>query len=257
VALPVPRDALRVLIVVPAYNEEATIGAVVSEVRAVLPASDVVVVDDGSSDRTARHARDAGANVLQLPFNLGVGGAMRTGYRYAMRHGHHAVIQVDADGQHDPRDLPLLLDALTEANIAIGSRFARAGSYTVRGPRRWAMRALAAVVSRVAGRRLTDVTSGYRAADRRAILLFARSYPAEYLGDTVESLVVAARAGLEVRQVPVSMQRRQAGTASQSPFGATLYLARAVLALALAVIRSREAITPFEPDEPVLPSTSR
>lgn len=245
-----PLSELRVLVVIPAYNEESSIRAVVNEVREAAPHYDIVVVNDGSTDRTAREARAAGAAVLTLAFNLGVGAAMRTGYRYALQQGHHVVVQVDGDGQHDSRDIERLIHALADANIAIGSRFASGGSYAVRGPRRWAMRLLAWSVSRVAKNRLTDVTSGYRAVDRRAILLFARSYPAEYLGDTVESLVVAARAGLRIRQVPVTMRPRQGGRASQSPLGATLYLARATLALSLAMIRSREAITPFEPEDP-------
>lgn len=255
-ALPRQQAEQRVLVVIPAYNEESSIRSVVSEVRRAAPTYDVVVVDDGSTDRTAREARAAGADVLTLPFNLGVGAAMRTGYRYALRKGHSVVVQVDGDGQHDAADLQRLVAALDQANVVVGSRFTPGGTYVVRGPRRWAMRVLARTVSRVARDRLTDVTSGYRAADRRAVLLFARSYPAEYLGDTVESLVVAARADMVIRQVPVTMRPRQGGVASQSPLGATLYLLRAMLALSLAMIRSREAITPFEPDEPVLaPST--
>lgn len=244
------RSDLRVLVVIPAYNEQSSIRAVVNEVRHTGPEYDVVVVNDGSTDRTAREAREAGAAVLTLPFNLGVGAAMRTGYRYALRHGHDVVVQVDGDGQHDCRDIGGLIDALADANIVLGSRFASGRSYRVRGPRRWAIRVLGWSVSRVARSRLTDVTSGFRAVDRRGILLFARSYPAEYLGDTVESLVVAARAGLRVAQVPVTMRPRQGGRPSQSPLGATLYLARAMLALSLAMIRSREAITPFEPEDP-------
>jgi glycosyltransferase involved in cell wall biosynthesis len=236
----------RVLVVVPAYNEQATVRAVVRHVRAELPDCELVVVDDGSSDGTVAEARDEGAVVLSLPFNLGVGGAMRTGYRYALRNGYDAVVQVDGDGQHDARDLHALLQALESANIVVGSRFTAGSTYRVRGPRRWAMRLLARAVSRVAKTRLTDVTSGFRATDRLAIELFARSYPAEYLGDTVESLLVAARAGLTVRQVPVGMRPRQAGTPSQSTWAATLYLGRALLALGLAMIRSREAIRPFE-----------
>lgn len=257
VALPAHRDDLRVLVVVPAYNEESSIGSVVREVRATAPAYEVVVVDDGSTDRTAREARQADAAVLSLPFNLGVGAAMRTGYRYALRHGHNVVVQVDGDGQHDAADLEALVAGLRDANIVIGSRFTPGGTYVVRGPRRWAMRVLGRTVSRIARGRLTDVTSGYRAADRRAVLLFARSYPAEYLGDTVESLVVAARAGMVITQVPVTMRPRQGGRASQSTVGAALYLVRAMMALGLAMIRSREAITPFEPDEPNLAPTAK
>ena len=231
-----------VLVVVPAYNEELALGAVLAELRQVLPAYDVVVVDDGSTDGTRAEAQAGGAVVLSLPFNLGVGAAMRTGYQYAARHGYRAVVQVDADGQHDPRGVPALLAGLDHANIVIGARFV-AGGYRVRGPRRWAMRLLAWAVSHVAGHRLTDVTSGFRAIDVRALALFSHSYPAEYLGDTVEALVVAARAGLVVRQVDVSMRCRQAGRPSQSTLRSTLYLVRAVLALGLGLIRARGEVS--------------
>jgi glycosyltransferase involved in cell wall biosynthesis len=226
------------LIVVPAYNEEGSLGVVLAELALVLPSCDVVVVDDGSSDRTRLEAQAMGVVVLSLPYNLGVGAAMRTGYQYAVRHGYRAVVQVDADGQHDPTGVPALLAGLEHANIVIGARFA-AGGYRVRGPRRWAMRLLARVVSRVAGHRLTDVTSGFRAVDARALGLFASSYPADYLGDTVEALVLAARAGLVVDQVDVHMRCRQGGCPSQSVLRATLYLLRAVLALGLGLIRGR------------------
>ncbi len=230
----------RVLVAVPAFNEQDTVAAVVAEVRAAVPAAAVLVVDDGSVDRTAEVARDAGADVIVLPFNVGVGGAMRAAFIYARRRGFDAVVQVDADGQHDPGQIPELLAALDGASIVIGARFAGAGNYRVRGPRRWAMTFLARSLSRVAGSPLTDTTSGFRAADRSAIALFARHYPAEYLGDTVESLVIACRAGLKVVQVPVAMRERQGGRASQGPLLSSLYLGRAWLALAVALSRRRE-----------------
>lgn len=228
--------------ILPAYNEQASVAAVVAEVRASLPWADVVVVDDASKDRTAQEAARAGAAVLPLPINLGVGGAMRTGFLYAERNGYDVAVQIDADGQHDPATVPTLLAQLDEANVVVGARFAGAGSYAVRGPRRWAMRLLSSVLSRTTGTRLTDTTSGLRVSDRTAIALFARTYPAEYLGDTVESLVIASRAGLVIRQVPVAMRLRQGGSPSQSPVRAGLYLGRAALALLLALVRSRADI---------------
>lgn len=227
----------RVLIVVPAWNEAASIGDVVREIRAELPAADVLVVDDGSRDGTADQAKAAGAIVSRLRYNLGVGGAMRLGYRYARNHGYDAVVQVDADGQHDPRYVPKLLDGLAEADIVIGARFAGEGGYTVRGPRRWAMVLLSRVLSRITGTRLTDTTSGFRATNRRATELFAGWYPVEYLGDTVETLVYAARRGMKVRQVPVAMRHRLAGVPSHSPMKATVYLVRAAVILVLAAVR--------------------
>jgi hypothetical protein len=179
----------RVLAVVPAFNEEESVGRTIEELTSVNPDVDVLVVDDGSGDHTARVARRAGAIVCQLPYNLGVGGAMR------------------------------------------------AGDYRARGPRRWAMRLLAVTLTRLAHHKLTDVTSGFRAANRRAIGIFADHYPAEYLGDTVESLVIAIRSGCTVRQVPVSMRIRAGGRASQTPGRAAIYLLRAVVALGLALVR--------------------
>lgn len=234
-AMPNPPE--RVLVIVPAWNEEANVGATVREIRETTPHYDIVVIDDGSEDGTARVAAEAGASVIPLPFNMGVGGAMRTGFIYAHRHRYDAAIQVDADGQHDARDIARVLQGLEHADISIGARFADAGTYTVRGPRRWAMRFLATVVSRVARTRLTDVTSGFRAANTRAIEQYVRYYPAEYLGDTIDSLVAAVHQGLTVTQVPVSMRPRQHGTPSQKPLGATVYLARSVFALGLALVR--------------------
>jgi glycosyltransferase involved in cell wall biosynthesis len=235
-----PRDfgaEPRVLVVVPAFNEQASVGRTVDELTQTYPSIDVLVVDDGSGDHTAIAARRAGALVCQLPYNLGVGGAMRAGYRYALRHGYDVAVQVDADGQHDPAYLKALVDALKTSDIAVGARFAGEGDYRARGPRRWAMRLLAFTLSRLAHTRMTDVTSGFRAANRTAILVFADHYPAEYLGDTVESLVIAIRSGCRVTQVPVTMRTRAAGQASQTTFRSTVYLARALVALGLALIR--------------------
>ncbi len=227
----------RTLVAIPALNEADTIAGVIAEVRRAIPAAEVLVVDDGSTDGTGRAARDAGALVITLPFNVGVGGAMRTAFLYAQAHGHDVVVQVDADGQHVAACIPDLVAALDEASVVVGSRFAGGGTYGVRGPRRWAMRLLASTLTRVCRTPLTDTTSGFRAADRHAIGLFARHYPAEYLGDTVESLVLAARAGLTVREVGVQMRERQGGAASQSPFRAGMSLGRAVLALYVALAR--------------------
>ncbi|MFB4352938.1 glycosyltransferase family 2 protein [Microbacterium sp. LS_15] len=230
-------DSLRTLIIVPAWNEEQNVGNTVREILSLDAGYDIVVVDDGSTDRTAEEARQAGADVLVLPFNMGVGGAMRTGFTYAQRHGYARAIQVDADGQHNPQDIAVVLDGLQNADISIGARFAEVGDYKARGPRRWAMKMLASVLSTVGRTRLTDVTSGFRAANRRAIDQYVRYYPAEYLGDTVDSLVSALHSGLTVTQVPVAMRPRAYGRPSQNPLGATVYLLRTTFALTLALLR--------------------
>ena len=153
------------------------------------------------------------------------------------------VVQIDADGQHDPDYLDALITGLHGADVVIGARFAGEGTYRAKGPRRWAMWLLAVVLSRLARTKLTDVTSGFRASNRRAVAVIADHYPAEYLGDTVESLVIALRVGCTVRQVPVEMRPRTVGQASQSPLRATIYLARAVVALGLALVRRWPAAT--------------
>ncbi|PVW06097.1 glycosyl transferase family 2 [Microbacterium sp. Gd 4-13] len=224
-------------VLVPAWNEAEGIATTIREIRSASDLYDVIVVDDGSADATQAVARQAGALVLPLAFNLGVGGAMRTGFTYAQRQGYRRAIQVDADGQHNPRDIETVLAGLDRADISIGARFAEVGDYSVRGPRRWAMVALAAVLSRVARVRLTDVTSGFRAAGPRAIDQYVRYYPAEYLGDTIDSLVAAVHSGLSVCQVPVAMRPRQHGTPSTSPVGSAIYLVRSVFALTLALVR--------------------
>ncbi|MGY3262589.1 MULTISPECIES: glycosyltransferase family 2 protein [Frigoribacterium] len=231
------------LIVMPAYNEEDVVADVVTEVFDKLPGVTVLVVNDGSRDDTVARARSAGATVLDLPFNLGVGGAMRTGFKYAQQHGFRYVVQVDSDGQHDPSGVPLILDALASVDVAIGARFAGEGDYQVTGPRRWAMVVLAAVIGRIARTKLTDTTSGFRGAGPRAIEIFAQHYPAEYLGDTVESLVLAARAGCSITQVPVSMRPRAGGTPSHNPVKAAVYLGRAGLALIIALWRPPLALS--------------
>ena len=232
----------RILIVMPALNEQASVATVIGQVREALPEADLLVVDDGSADETARLAREAGAHVARLAVNLGVGGAMRTGFRYAAARGYDVVVQVDADGQHDPEELDALLSGLDEADIVIGSRFAGKGSYKAVGPRKYAMVVLSLVFSWLAKTKLTDITSGFKAMGPRAIRMFAAYYPAEYLGDTVEGLVMAIRGKLVIKEIPVIMRERAAGTPSHSPIKSAVYLARAGLALLLALVRRRPAI---------------
>jgi glycosyltransferase involved in cell wall biosynthesis len=231
----VPDD--KCLVVIPALNEEASIEQVVKEVRAALPDAHVVVVNDGSVDRTAAVARAAGGDVIDLPFNIGVGGALRAGFRFALRFGYQTVVQVDGDGQHDPSDISGLLAGLTEADIVIGARFAGTGDYQVRGARKLAIKLLARSLSKRTGVQLTDSTSGFRAFNHRAVEVFARDYPAEYLGDTVEALVIASKAGLQVMQVPAHIRPRLGGTPSHRWLRSTAYLGRVFLALAMSRLR--------------------
>ncbi|MEX2533286.1 MAG: glycosyltransferase family 2 protein [Nitriliruptoraceae bacterium] len=224
----------RVLVVTPAYNEEASVAETIRQVQAAVAHAEVVVVDDGSTDATAAVARRAGAHVLSLPFNLGVGGAMRVGYRFAYRKGFDVVVQIDADGQHNPYDVPALLAALDDADVVVGSRFLGETSYPVGKIRRFAMRVLAWRLSAIAGTPLTDVTSGFRAVGPRAIPVFARMYPVEYLGDTVEALVIASKSKLRISEISVTMHERAVGQASQTTLKGTVFAVRALGMIALA-----------------------
>ncbi len=230
-------SASRALIAIPAWNEEGSIGEVVAKVHAHQPSAHVLVVDDGSTDATAAHARLAGAIVVSLPFNVGVGGAMRTAFLFAQRGGYDAMVQVDADGQHDPADLDRLLSGLDEADIVVGTRFHPDSMYFVGGPRRWAMVLLSKALSRMNRGVISDPTSGFRSAGPRAIALFSVSYPAEYLGDTVGSLSIAIRHKLVIHETPVTMYYRAIGRPSKNALWSTLYLGRATLALVATLLK--------------------
>jgi glycosyltransferase involved in cell wall biosynthesis len=202
--------------------------------RALVPNVDLVVVDDGSTDATVSVAQAAGARVVRLPFNLGVGGAVRAGLRWAEQRGYDRAVVVDADGQHDAHGVPALIDALDAgADMAIGSRFAPgADPYPVGAVRASGMRLLRVVVRIVSGYRLTDVTSGFRAFDRPVLELLAREYPAEYLADTVEALLMVAYAGFRIDEVPVAMRPRAGGR----PSSRSLRLAANYLRLLIAIL---------------------
>lgn len=229
------------LIVIPALNEEGSVGAVVREIFESIPNAAILVVDDGSTDHTTVRAIEAGARVATLPYNLGVGGAMRLGFRLAVEEGFSNVVQIDADGQHDPSRVEEMIAMLDHFDLVLGARFAGEGDYQVRGARRWAMQFFSSVLSRTTRTSLTDTTSGFRASGARAVAVFAEHYPAEYLGDTIEALVIASRCQLRIGQLPVSMRTRYDGNPSQSPIKAAAYLARASLALLFALMKPASA----------------
>jgi glycosyltransferase involved in cell wall biosynthesis len=229
---------LRTLIAIPAFNEEASIGAVLADLKIHHPLEHVIVIDDGSRDATYRIARESGVRVIRHPINLGVGAAMGTAFKYAALHDYQALVQLDADGQHRPEFLSVLLDQVGTSDIVVGSRFAEGGYFRTTFARRTVMRVIAWVVSSYARSHLTDVTSGFRVSGPRAIALFSQHYPVEYLGDTVESIILAARQGLTVTEVSVAMSERFGGLPSQSIFRAFLYTGRIFLILVLAGFRS-------------------
>ena len=228
------------LVAIPAWNEEGSIADVIAKVREHRPDAHILVVNDGSTDSTARIAAEAGATVVSLPFNVGVGGAMRTAFLYAKREGYQAMVQVDADGQHDPADLDRVLDGLVDADVVVGTRFHQNSMYFVGGPRRWAMVLLSKSLSRMNKGPISDPTSGFRSAGPKAIALFAVDYPADYLGDTVGSLAIAIRNGLVIHETPVTMYLRQAGRPSKNAIWSALYLGRATLAIIATATRSRK-----------------
>jgi len=227
-------------VAIPAWNEQESIADVIAKVGEHRPDADILVVNDGSSDATAEVARAAGATVVSLPFNVGVGGAMRTAFLYAQRGGYQAMVQVDADGQHDPADLDRVLNGLADADVVVGTRFHPDSTYDIGGPRRWAMVLLSKSLSRMNKGTISDPTSGFRSAGPKAIALFAVDYPADYLGDTVGSLAIAIRNGLVIRETPVTMYFRQAGRPSKNAIWSALYLGRATLAIIATATRSRE-----------------
>jgi glycosyltransferase involved in cell wall biosynthesis len=236
---------LRTLVIIPAKNEGAALGAVLESLRATVGRFDVAVVDDGSTDDTAAVAQRGGATVLSLPYNLGIGGALRLGFRYAVAQGYDRAVQFDGDGQHDASQIAALLAALDAgANMAIGNRFAPGddndghGDYDVSAVRGWAMGLLRLAVRQFTGRRFTDTSSGFRAFDAQVLIYFAHTYPAEYM-ESVEALMLACRAGFRVDEVPVRMHARSDGVASTRNLRLVYHYLRLLLVMTASVGRRR------------------
>lgn len=220
----------RTIVVVPAYNEQEALPAVLAQLAATVGDLDVIVVDDGSSDATATVARDAGVRCVVLPFNLGIGGALRAGYRYAVDHGYRRAVQFDADGQHRADQIGVLTAALDSgADLAVGSRFLE-GDYDVGRSRAGAMRVLRVGVRMITGQSFSDTSSGFRAIRGELLEVFAREYPVNYM-DSVETLVEACRRGYTVVEVPALMNQRAGGVPSQRPLRLAYHYARLIVAL--------------------------
>ena len=235
----------RRIAIVPARNEQAAVGRVVEELRAFDPELDVLVIDDGSEDATAKSAAAAGAAVVSLPFNLGIGGAVQTGFKYALEHGYDTVIRLDGDGQHDPQQIPQLLGPLDqdEADVVVGSRFANGdGEYKAPFARRAGIRWFARVVSLLTRQKLTDTTSGFQAVNARAIRLFAVDYPHDY--PEVEAAVMVVRHRLRILEVPAQMRGRETGSSSITALRSLYYAIKVTLALLVGVFRRR--VVPVE-----------
>lgn len=228
----------KLVALVPAWNEADVIGNVVDEIAAAVPGIDIVVVDDASTDETASVARARGAVVLRLPFNVGIGGAVQTGFRYALEQGYELAVRLDGDGQHDPGEIAKILSPIEagQADLVIGSRFVD-GSGTYRPPlaRRIGIRVFARLVSLLGRQRVTDTTSGFVALGRPGIELFAAQYPHDY--PEVESTLVALRSGLRLAQVQVEMRERTTGSSSITFLRSLYYIVKVTLALLVASLR--------------------
>jgi glycosyltransferase involved in cell wall biosynthesis len=231
------RQRLRTIAIVPAFNEEGSLGTVLEEIRAADPELEIVVVDDGSTDATASVAALADVAVVRLPFNVGIGGAVQTGYQYALEHGFDVAIQVDGDGQHDPREIGQVLAPILDdrADLVVGTRFLKGGGYRGTHLRRLGIRIFAAVVSLLVGQRVSDTTSGFRAVNGKALRLFAAEYPHDY--PEVESIVLLSKHHLRMLEVPVQMRVRETGNSSITAVRAAYYMIKVLLALFIGLFR--------------------
>jgi len=232
------------LAIVPAHNEAEAIASTVASIHQHAPDFDVLVVDDGSSDNTAEQASSAGAMVLRPPFNLGIGGAVQTGYIYARNHGYEVAVQVDGDGQHDPRYIPELLQRLQGGDgvsMVTGSRFLDPSGegYLSSAARRVGIRVFSKTVSLLTGQRVTDPTSGFRMTDRRGIEVFANDYPHDY--PEVEAILLLHAHRLRTCEIPVLMRPRVTGESSISPTQSAYYMAKVSLALLAGSFRPQPA----------------
>jgi len=221
----------KVLVILPAYNEEDSVEKVIGDVKTHLSQADILIVNDGSTDHTPEKAKACGATVLNLPFNLGIGGAMQAGYRYAFEKGYDIAIQVDADGQHDAKEIGKLLKVLEEKkmDVAIGSRFIGDSEYKSSAMRRMGISVLSQVISIIAGQKMTDPTSGFRAANRKAIQLFAFDYPQDY--PEPEVLILLHQCRLKMTEVSVGMHERYSGESSITKMTSIYYMVKVLLAI--------------------------
>ncbi len=233
-----PRDGGRTLVIVPAYNEEIALPGVLAQLEDARLDLDILVVDDGSTDGTAHHAAIAGARVVRLPFNLGIGGALRAGFLFAIRNGYQRAVQFDGDGQHDVRDIQTLLGGLDDgADMVIGSRFSHGTQgYDVGRVRARAMGGLRFLVRQLSGHRYTDTSSGFRAFSRPVLELFAVNYPSEYM-ESVEALVLALASGFRVDEVPVRMSSRTGGQPSNRRLRLLYHYLRLLLVITVSARR--------------------
>lgn len=231
---------MRILVIIPAHNEEENIGPVIAQIRRILPAADLVVVDDGSRDNTARRAEAAGAQVLSLPNNLGYGAAIQTGFRYAIRYGYDIGIQMDSDGQHDPESVPALLEPVLrgEIDVALGSRFLGRADYPIPWPKKLGMKLFAAIASAALGTKITDPTTGFQALNSKVMSYFAvDNYPSDY--PDADAIMLLGFRGFRLREVPVVMKARMAGTSMHTGAKTIIYVFKMFLSILVVLLRER------------------
>lgn len=230
---------MKKIVLIPAFNEEKSIQIVVNNIRECLPDFDTIVIDDGSSDKTAIMAKEAGAKVICLPFNLGIGGAMQTGYIYALEKGYDIAVQIDGDGQHLPSEVVKLLDLLSKGNdLVIGSRFLIDSSYDIPVMRKFGKNILSFILFCLTGKKISDPTSGFRAANAKLIKYFAGYYPQDY--PEVESILLAHKSGFKIIETPVNINQRVQGLSSITPFRAAYYMIKVILALVIINLNRRD-----------------
>lgn len=224
---------MKIMVTIPAYNEEKNISGVVKAVKFRHPEVDVVVINDGSKDKTGLEAERAGAFVINLPQNLGIGGAVQTGYIYAKRKGYDAVIQIDGDGQHDPKDLSRLMDSIAkdEADMVIGSRFVKKTDYESSKMRKLGINFFSKLVSIACRKDFYDTTSGYRAVNKKGIELFSEYYPRDY--PEVETIVYASKMGIRIKEISVDMNKRLGGKSSITPLKSIYYMIKVTCVILL------------------------
>jgi glycosyltransferase involved in cell wall biosynthesis len=227
----------KILVIIPALNEEASIAAVVGRIRGQLPDADVLVVNDGSTDDTGAQAQAAGAIVLHHPYNVGIGASVQTGFLFADLQGYDFALRSDGDGQHSAQDIPALLAELAkgEADLIIGSRYLEDRGYVPSPARRAGSLILANLISSIIGQRVTDPTSGFITCNRRAIKLCAQVYPHDY--PEPESIVILHRAGLKLREIPVKMEARMGGQSSITALRSGYYMLKVILAILVGLLR--------------------
>ncbi|MDO8125616.1 MAG: glycosyltransferase family 2 protein [Candidatus Brocadiales bacterium] len=228
----------KALIIIPAYNEEASIGNVIGQIKNALPQFDVLVVNDGSLDSTSEAAKSSGAMVLDLPCNLGIGNSIQTGLLFAARRGYNFVVRLDADGQHRPEDVKSLIKPILsgEADMAVGSRFLSSeGGFKSTFTRRVGIKFFSVLTSLIIRKRVTDPTSGFQAMNIKTVGLFAKEYPPDY--PEIEALVLADKAGIVIKEVPVKMLARKGGQSSINFVKSMYYVLEVFTSLIVSIFR--------------------